>query len=316
MSSVVLTLTMNPSIDVSFSCDQVRAEIKMRCSQPLYEAGGGGINVSRALKKLGGETIAVFAAGGSGGELLDKLLSAEEINRHPFKIGGENRENITVSENSSDQQFRFVMPGIKMSSDECQAAIDAVSADDLEAEFLVASGSLPPGVPDDFYADLAKRMKPAGLKVVIDTKGEPLRRVAEEGGFMVKCNLREFKDLCGANLADEKEILTAAQKLIKDTGSENLVITLGAGGCFLVTRDKSRHFRSPTVPIKSKVGAGDSMTAGIVFKLSTGSDLNDAVAYGVASGAAAVMTPGTELCRKEDTERIYELIKAQDGLLS
>jgi 6-phosphofructokinase 2 len=300
---------MNPSIDVSFSVEQVRPEEKLRCSQPLFEAGGGGINVSRAVTKLGGNTIAVFASGGSGGELLDKLLSGENINRNPFKIAGETRENITVSEKSSQQQYRFVMPGIKMSEEEWLSAIDSVSADNLEADYIVASGSLPPGVPDRFYADLSARMKPAGLKMIVDTKGKPLRLVADQGVYMIKCNLREFQQLCGEELQDEKQILAAGKKLISKSGTENLVITLGAGGCFLVNRENNTHFRSPTVPIRSKVGAGDSMTAGIVLKLAEGEQLCDAVRYGIAAGAAAVMTPGSELCRKEDTERLYKLLK-------
>ena len=309
MSSTVLTLTMNSSVDVSFSVDQVRPEKKLRCSQPLFKAGGGGINVSRAIKKLGGKTFAVCASAEPKGKPLYKLLSDENIECRAFRVEGRTRENFTASEKSSQQQYRFVMPGVKMSEKEWLSALEAVAESCLESDYIVATGSLPPGVPDDFYAELASRMQTAGLRTIIDTSGEPLRLAAQKGVFMIKCNLREFKQLTGEEIQDEEQILSAGDKLIHSGDTQNLVITLGAGGCFLINRDKKSHFRSPTVPIKSRVGAGDSMTAGIVYKMSGGSDLVDAVRYGIAAGAAAVMTPGSELCCMEDTERLYSITK-------
>ena len=174
-------------------------------------------------------------------------------------------------------------------------------------QFLVASGSLPPGAPDDFYAEVTKRAGAKGIKVIVDTSGDALRKAANVGVYLLKPNLRELSALAGKEEVEHEEQQEAiARDLIGKGCVEVLVVSLGAGGVMLVTKDSVRRFRSPSVPIKSKVGAGDSTVGGIVTALARGESIEGAVCYGVAAGAAAVMTPGTELCRKEDVEMLYE----------
>jgi len=306
-----ITLTMNPCIDKSTSVDNVVAERKLRCDRPRYEPGGGGINVSRAAARLGGESTAVYLAGGPPGNMLKTLLDEERIHHEPFEIKGLTRENLIVYEESSEQQYRFGMPGPEIREKEWQAFMKQLDRIDPKPGFIVGSGSLPPGVPADFYARVSKWGKHHGAKMIVDTPGDPLSLACKEGVFMVKPNLRELEILEGKSIENEGQQEGLARRLIEDGCTEAVVVSLGAAGALFAWEGGVGRVRSPTVPIKSKVGAGDSMVAGIVVALARGWKMPDAVRYGVAAGAAAVMTPGTELCRREDTERLYRQITNQ-----
>jgi 6-phosphofructokinase 2 len=173
-------------------------------------------------------------------------------------------------------------------------------------DYVAASGSLPPGAPPDFYAQVARVAKKRGAKTIVDVSGKALKEALEEGVFLIKPNVREFRELVGEDIKEESQIKAEAQKMVKSGRCEVLVISLGAAGALAVSEEFAEHFLPPTVPIVSKVGAGDSMVAGIVLSLARGKPLRESVLFGVAAGTAAVMTPGTELCRREDTERLYE----------
>lgn len=306
----VVTLTLNPSVDVSSSCENVAPEKKLRCTRPRYEPGGGGINVSRALKKLGRESLACFPAGGPGGLRLSQLLRSEQVTTQEIGIDGETRENLTVTEQSADQQFRFVMPGPELSESEQKECVDRIWANGRKPEYVIASGSLPPGVPDDFLARLAERAHEEDARLIVDTSGEPLKRAVEAGVYLIKPNMREVQSLAKKEIENEDELRTLGSDLIKRCHCQAIVVSLGAGGALLITGDMTRHYKSPTVPIRSKVGAGDSMMAGIVYGLTEGKSIEEAVSLGIAAGAAAVMTPGSELCRREDTFRLYKQVEA------
>jgi 6-phosphofructokinase 2 len=172
-------------------------------------------------------------------------------------------------------------------------------------DYVVASGSLPSGVPGDFYAQVARVGKEKGAKVIIDVAGEALEQAIQEGVFLIKPNVREFRGLVGKDIKEESQIKAEAQEMVKSGWCEVLVISLGAAGALMVSEEISERILPPTVPIISKVGAGDSMVAGIVLSLARGKPLRESVLFGVAAGTAAVMTPGTELCRREDAERLY-----------
>ncbi|MDZ7703023.1 MAG: 1-phosphofructokinase family hexose kinase [Trueperaceae bacterium] len=302
-TSRILSLTMNPSVDESSRTDRVVPDDKLRCSAPEREPGGGGINVSRAVAKLGGSAPAFFTAGGPPGEVLQTLLAAEGLERHPLAVDGWTRSNLTVLEESAEQQFRFVFPGAALAETEWQRCLGEL--EDQHTNYLVASGSLPPGVPEDFYARLAERSAERGVKLIVDTSGAPLEHAARAGVYLLKPNIRELQQLAGASVEDEEGLEHFAYRLVARGACDVLVVSLGAGGALLVTDDSHHYVRSPTVPIKSKVGAGDSMVGGIVLGLARGLSVLEAVRFGVAAGAAAVMTPGTELCRREDTEQLY-----------
>jgi 6-phosphofructokinase 2 len=309
MKSIV-TITLNPAIDKSSSIDHVVPERKLRCGPPRYEPGGGGINVSRAVRQLGGESKAVYLSGGLQGKRLQQLLDQDGLDHHSFEIEASTRENLVIYEEKTGQQYRFGMPGPEVSEKEWRGFFDRLSAIGGKPDFLVASGSLPPGVPEDFYARMARKCREAGIRLILDTSGKPLSAGVREGVFLLKPNVDELKTLAGRpDFDDEAHLEELARDLIRDGKNQVVVTSLGAAGAMLVWEDKCERLRAPTVSIKSKVGAGDSMVAGIVLSLARGKSIPDAARFGVAAGAAAVMTPGTELCRREDTEQLYERIK-------
>lgn len=303
---------MNPSIDLYSRVDKIAAEHKLRCQNLKREPGGGGINVSRAIKKLGGESQALYPSGGPIGKMLQNLLDEEGLKHETIRIEGWSRENIIVLEESTNQQFRFSMPGPHLSELEWRQCLNNIESLDHKPDYIVASGSLPPGVPTDFYGQLCKLARKINSKIIVDTSGIVLKQAIEEEVFLIKPNVNELEKLAGEEIENEKQMENFAAKLIRDRSAENIVISLGAGGAILVTKDKTEYIRSPAVHIRSRVGAGDSMIAGIVLSLARGNSLVQAARFGVAAGAASVMTPGTELCRKEDTERIYMEIKNSD----
>jgi len=302
----IITLTMNPTIDTSSSAEQVIAEQKIRCKQPHDDPGGGGINVSRAIKRLGGQSKAFYPVGGWYGEKLKELLDDEGVEHVPMFIEGSTRQDLIILDEGTKQQYRFQMPGPNLKPEELDAIRKKISDVSPKPKYVVASGSLPPGVPVDFYASVGELANEFGARYIVDTSGEALFRAVHAGTYLLKPNLKELQALAQQEVHDESQIETAANRVLQNGKAEVLVISLGSSGALLVTHDGYEHMRAPTVPIASRVGAGDSMVAGIVLKLSQGESLENAVRFGVASGAAAVMTPATELCRREDAERLYE----------
>jgi len=306
----IAAFTMNPSIDKSSNVKHVVAERKLYCQTPRFEPGGGGVNVSRAIKKLGGESLLLYPAGEITGQRLRELLDEAGLNHRPFPIQGIIRENLIILEEATGQQYRFGMPGPEMKQTEWERFLQELSTLSPKPDYLVASGSLPPGVPTDFYARIARTGKDIGAKVIVDSSGQALELALKEGVYLIKPNIREFRELVGKEIKEESEIKEEACQLVRNGWCEALVISLGAAGALLVSEGITEHIFPPTVPIVSKVGAGDSMVAGLVLSLARDKTLRDSVRFGIAAGAAAVMTPGTELCRREDVERLYAQISA------
>lgn len=304
----IITLTMNPAIDKSSSVDRIVPERKLYCETPKFEPGGGGINVSRAIKKLGGNSLLLYPAGGLTGQKLKILLDEEELNHKAFSVNGITRENLIVLDKSTQQQMRFGMPGAALQSKEWQLILDEIKNMNPKPDFIVASGSLPPGVPNDFYASLARIGKKMDVKVMVDASGEALKLALEENVYLIKPNIREFRELIGEKVKEESHIKQAAKEMVESGKSETIVVSLGASGAIVASKEGVKHIVPPTVPIISKVGAGDSMVAGIVLSLARGMSIKDSFRFGIAAGSAAVMTPGTELCNKEDTERLFNAL--------
>ena len=303
---MILTITLNPSVDASSGVDHVVPEHKLRCEEPSFEPGGGGINVSRAIKRLGGESLALYTSGGPYGQMLERLLDAEGVRHQSIPIAELTRENLIVEETSSGQQFRFNMPGPHLEEKEWRACLDAISATMPAPDYIVASGSLPPGAPGDFYARVAKIAKARHARLILDTFGEALWLTADSGVYLIKPNVRELQELTQQEIRNEAQLEDAARELIKKEHCEVAIISLGAAGALRATRGECEIFRAPIVPVKSVVGAGDSMVAGIVLSLSRGKQLREAVLFGMAAGAAAVMNSRRELCRLKDAEDLFQ----------
>ncbi len=316
MTYTILTLTMNPTIDKSAAVDHVAAEVKLRCHAVRHDPGGGGINVTRAIQRLGGNSTAFYLAGGPLGDMLSGLLDAERVQHHPIPIDAITRESLTVLDESSNQQFRFVMPGPEITPAERQRCLDALRTFEPKPDYIVASGSLPHGTPTDFYVQVARVVAELKARFVLDTSGDALQLAVEQapadGIFLLKPNMRELRQLARRELEDEREQEVAARKLIDRGQAQVVVVSLGAAGALLVTQDRVERLRAPSVSIQSKIGAGDSMVGGIVLSLAQGQSVQEAARFGIAAGAAAVMSPGTELCRLEDTERLYQKISQEE----
>lgn len=303
--SAIVTLTLNPTVDKSSSVEQVLSERKLRCGPPSYQPGGGGINVARAVHELGGDAHALWTRGGAVGDLLASLLDEEGVSHEPLPIREMTRENLIVYEQSSGQQYRFGMPGPELRGEESERCLKRFRKSAPPPDYLVLSGSLPRGLPDDFYAVVSRAAATGGTRIVVDTSGEALARATDAPVFLLKPNVRELGHLAGKQVEGDAEIHAVARRLIDEGKAEVIVTSLGSGGAMLSTAERHEHVRAPTVKIRSKVGAGDSMVAGIVHGLAEGKPIRDAVRLGVAAGAAAVITPGTELCRRPDVERLY-----------
>ena len=305
----IVTFTANPAIDKSTEVDVVVPDEKLRCAPPRYDPGGGGINVSRALYRLGGSTVALFPCGGPSGRVLEDLLEQEGVPIRPLPIEGWTRENLMVFGSSAEQQYRFLFDGPELSGPEWDRCLDAIDGIAPRPEILVVSGSLPPQAPDDLLQRIARWGKQHEVRIVLDASGPAVARAFDPGVFLLKPNLRELEELVGDELDGDEEIEDACREVVSGGGCEVLLVSLGAGGALVTTPELQERIPTPTVPIASKVGAGDSMVAGTVLGLSRGWSVPRAVRLGVAAGAAAVKTPRTELCRREDVESLFAQIE-------
>ena len=305
---MISTITMNPAVDKSTTVEKLIPEKKLRCTDLLIEAGGGGINVSKAIKKLGGESLALFPSGGANGKQLEQILLRENFKYKSIPIEGETRESFTASELSTNAQYRFVMPGSKMSPEGIELFLAAINSLNPLPSIIVASGSLPPGVSDDFFARLAVISKRKGIKLIVDTSGAPLQIAAQEGVYLLKPNLSELSSLVGTDYLQLDEVYNAALEVIEKGHCEIVVVSMGPLGAMLVTKEIYEVVSAPTVKKLSTVGAGDSMVAGMVWMLGQGKSLSEMVRFGVACGTAATMNSGTQLFKPEDVYRLYDWI--------
>lgn len=302
----IVTLTVSPAIDKSTHFAGLVAEQKIRCETPHFDAGGGGINVSKAIARLGGNSLAVFTVGGASGELLEELVKKEGIDYKTIKTKSWTRENFIAVDTLTNAQYRFGMPGPEITADEAQAILTAL--EETKPDFLVASGSLSPGLEDDFYEKVATIATNIGAKLIVDTSGTPLERAIDKGVFLLKPNVGELARLVKAESLEINEVDDAAREIINKGKCEIMVVSLGAQGAVLVTKDICEHIPAPPVQKKSTVGAGDSMVGGMVWALSAGKSVSEMLHWGVACGSAATMNEGTQLFKQEDVHKLLNWI--------
>jgi 6-phosphofructokinase 2 len=300
----IATLTLNPALDVTTCTEKVRPQHKLRCSTPRYDPGGGGINVARVVTHLGGAATAVFPSGGPAGAMIVELLEAQKVPIVAVPIAGKTRESFTVDEGRPGDQYRFVLPGPELSDDEIAALLDALFGV-ADVTHVVVSGSLPPGCDPAILKRIGRRCHEAGVKLVIDTSGPALAACEGAGAWLIKPSLREVADLLEREIASEADEMAAARALQARGFAEIVVVSLAERGALLVGEGK--ELRVPAIPVEAlgTVGAGDSMVAAITLAASQGKGIEEALRYGIAAGAATLMTPATELARKEDVERLY-----------
>jgi len=340
----ILTVTFNPCIDVNSSVRVMLPDIKLQCAEPLYQPGGGGINVARAIRQLGGTATTVFLSAGSNGRRLTAMLAADGIPCLPVEVTGNTRENLIIADESTGLQYRFNMPGPAVTAADIQRLLSCVS-EQKDVEFIIVSGSLAPGMSPGIWEDLAAIAKEKKARLIADTSGESLKRAMAAGIFLLKPSAHELASLaeqCAGAPSDtlpasgpvppsgaappsvsspEPAALSAstsltgiaqmARQAFAAGNCQAMAVSLGKSGVLLVTANGTRQFPAPAVKVVSTVGAGDSLVAGIVRSLQLGKDLEESVQYGAVCGAAATLNPGTTLCRAKDVERL--LAGLQEG---
>ena len=304
----IATLTFSPSLDSATTTPRIYPEGKLRCSAPRFEPGGGGINVARAIRRLGGNSLAIYPAGGATGEHLTGLLQAEGVEVDVESTADWTRQNLHVLAEQSNEQFRFVMPGAVLTSQELHGLRMKVAALPPET-ILVISGSLPPGMDVVDLLEVIRFAREKGLRCVVDTSGPALAAAVKEGGLLlIKPNLAELAELTGLTLEEPEAIVVSAQGLIAQGASHYVVVSLGPQGAMAVSSKMSVHITPPPVKKLSTVGAGDSMVGAMCLKLAAGASLGEVVRFGVAAGTAATLRHGTQLCDPQETARLLSLL--------
>jgi 6-phosphofructokinase 2 len=305
----IVTITVNPALDKSAHFKGLVPEQKIRCEEPRYDAGGGGVNVSKAISRLGGTSLAVFTSGGPTGKMLEGLVSKEAIEYKTVEIQSWTRESFVGVDDNTNSQYRFSFPGPAISSSEKEEIIQAIQ--ERKPKFLVVSGGLNKDLSIDFYQKIAEIAKKSNSKMIVDTSGEALEKVLETGVYMIKPNVGELAKLIGVERLELEEVNEAAKQIIARGGAEIVVVSLGPQGAVLITKDVYEFVPAPNVAKKSTVGAGDSMVGGMVWALSQNKSLKEVIRWGVACGSAATMNEGTQLFKFEDAKRLFEWLKSK-----
>jgi 6-phosphofructokinase 2 len=309
----ILTITLNPALDVSASVPHVTAGAKLRCGPERYDPGGGGLNVARAIRFLGGDVRAFAALGGARGEHLQRLLKAEGIPLIPYPAPGETRESLAITDLAMGYQYRFSLPGPAWSEPELDAALASLPGLLVPDGLVVLSGSEPHGTTTDYYPRLCNALSGAARHLIIDTSGAALATLAAGGDherpFVLRMDQGEAEALAGHALPTCGETVSFAKDLVSKGAADVVVVARGAEGSVMWTGKDGWFANAARVKVVSRVGAGDSFVGGFALALARGLPLQDALAHGAAAASAAVMTPGTQLCRLEDFERLLRETK-------
>ena len=301
----ILTLTLNPALDLSTDVPTLVPDQKLRCSEPLLDPGGGGLNVSRAIATLGGESLALVALGGLTGDRLAGLIRAESVPFLALTAPGETRLSLTVTERATGRQYRFMLPGPVWSGADQDRVFMLLRASARPGAYGVISGSQPPGVPADFPARLAQSMP--GLRVVIDTSGPALHHAVAHpvpGLAILRMDGEEAEGLAGKPLTTRQDTADFAQGLVRRGVAERVIVARGADGNVLADATRRIFANAAKVTVKSTVGAGDSFLAAFILTLSRGGTDEAALAMAAAAASAAVTTDATQLCRLVDVQRL------------
>ncbi|MBU8543695.1 MULTISPECIES: 1-phosphofructokinase family hexose kinase [Roseomonadaceae] len=304
----IVTLTANPSIDLASEAESVRPVRKIRTRNERYDPGGGGVNVARVVRELGGQALAVLLAGGVTGRFLEELVDDLGLPRQIVPIAGRTRIAQIVQDLSSGLEYRFIPEGPEVTEAEARATLDALAK--AGGRWLVLSGSLPRGMGGDFFARAAVEARARGQRVVVDSSGPALRAAIEAGGLeLVKPSLGEFESLIGRKLPEAAEQEAAAQELARSGAARLVAVTLGHRGAVLASAERVWRLPAPDVPVRGASGAGDSFVAAMTLALARGLAPEEAFAWGSAAGGATVAQAGTAHAQRAEVEALYTLMR-------
>jgi len=310
----IVTVSLNPTIDVSSEAELVRPTHKTRTENEVFEPGGGGINVARVVQELGVDTVAICLAGGASGTLLDELLARGGLPHRIVHIEGNTRIALMVLERSTGLEYRFIPSGPHIAPAETEACLAAIR----EARFdcLVASGSVPAGCAPDILARIGAIAAEKGAPFILDSSGIGLTETIGRTPLrLIKPSLNEFQAFVGRKLGGPAEVGAAAMALVESGKAEIVAVTLGMDGAVVASREGVFRIKAPRVETRSAVGAGDSFVAGMTVALLEGRGVADAALLGTAAGAAAALNPGTGVCARDDILRLYEALRADPSAI-
>ena len=282
MKAHILTITLNPTVDYATSAPEVTAGPKLRCTEPQIDPGGGGINVSRAIRQLGGQSTALVAIGGATGAHLLQLLALEGVPTVAFQGPSWKEEDVPRALTTVDQ---------------------AVG----DGTLVVLSGSQPPGVAKDFPSILAGHIAGRGARIIVDTSGSALFHLAaepREAIHVLRMNGEECEELAGAAHPAPEDTARFAEELVARGVAKYVIVARGADGSVLASAEGSWHSVGAKVPVVSKVGAGDSFVGAFTLGLAREWRVEDCLRFGVAAASAACASEATRPCEREMTERL------------
>ncbi|MEL7026581.1 MAG: 1-phosphofructokinase family hexose kinase [Pseudomonadota bacterium] len=314
MRTDILTITLNPSVDFATTAPSIEPELKLRCSEPQIDPGGGGINVARAIRLLGGQATALVAIGGATGAHLLQLLALEGVPTVAFQGPGETRQSMSVIDLTTKDQLRFVTPGPAWEDDDVTRGLNSIDQAAGDGTLVVLSGSQPPGVAKDFPSILADHVRDRGAQLIVDTSGPALFHLAE-GPHKAVAVLRmddvEAEELAGRDLPTRSDTADFAQSLVEKGVARIVIVARGADGSVLASAEGRWHAVGPKVEVISKVGAGDSFVGAFALSFAREEALPDCLAHGVAAASAAVTTEATRLCEPETVAGILSGTKVE-----
>jgi 6-phosphofructokinase 2 len=302
MSARIVTLTVNPAVDLATQAESVQPGHKIRTFGERYDAGGGGINVARVISELGGNALSLFASGGVTGRFIEEMMTTAKVPWQAVRIQGACRISVTVRDQSNGQEYRFVPRGPELTASDCANILAALG--DVEADWVVASGSLPPGVAADFYAKAAEVVSARGAKFALDTSGTALTSSLGHGVSLLKPSLSELETIVGQEVRSLPDQMAQAKRLVASGAAQMVALTLGAGGAILATAERVIHSPAFAVSERTGVGAGDSFLAGLVFGLAGRQTIEDALRLALACGASAVQGIGTAQVQRATVEAL------------
>ncbi|MCG1037064.1 1-phosphofructokinase family hexose kinase [Polaribacter sargassicola] len=304
----VVTLTINPALDKSAQVEEMTPFDKLECNNITYHPGGGGINISRVLHRLGIESNCLFPYGGKTGEHLVELLQEQNISVLATPISILTRENFAVFDIKTGLQFRFGMPTEPFLEKEMTQIEELINKSVTTNDILVISGSLPKGLPVNYYSKIIKNLNSKGVKVVVDTSGPVFNEVLENELYLIKPNQKELARLAGKESQTKEEQEAFALKMVTDKIAKYVVVSLGKDGAFIAHKNGIDYIAAPKITVKSTIGAGDSMVAGLIYGTVKGKDAKEMLRWGVACGVSATLSEGSDLAHIKNIEKVLKLI--------
>lgn len=311
---MIYTLTLNPALDLELHIDQFQFNSVSRAKGSQLDCGGKGFNVSRMLKNVGVPSVAMGFIGGKNGERLESDLKALGIATDFTRIGGETRINVSIVADKNAEHVKVNEAGPRIHDAELERMVAQIKNHLVKDDWWVLGGSLPPGVPADFYARLITMMNNAGVNSILDTSGEALKVGSQAKPTLIKPNIDEALELVGINASEAGKFDDWVGEVLS-LGPKNLVISLGKDGALYANNEVLETIESPSIVERNPIGAGDSLVAGLVWQLSTGADYATALRHGIACGAATASKPGTELGSKSDVKRLLASMSAESAVI-